>query len=183
MARSKNGQAISESRRSVDERMKLAVFLEEARAKGDLKTWRRAKAMTDYISGSRVVELCKQLDLARSTINTLLRAYETRGVDALKIRTAPGAKSRLTEEQKTALSKVVTDGPQAAGYTSGVWTGPMVKDYVLKHFSVEYHSQHLPRLLHQLGFSLQRPRKLLARADAEAQRIWREDRLPAIKKK
>ena len=31
---------------------------------------------------------------------------------------------------------------------------------------VGYHNHHLPRLLHQLGFSVQQPRKPLARADA-----------------
>jgi transposase len=41
----------------------------------------------------------------------------------------------------------------------------------------------LPRLLHQLGFSVQRPRKRLARADREAQEIWLKKRLPAIKKR
>ncbi len=45
-----------------------------------------------------------------------------------------------------------------------------------------YHEQHIPRLLHRLGFSVQRPRKLLARADAEAQQQWLEVRLPAIKR-
>ena len=38
-------------------------------------------------------------------------------------------------------------------------------------------------LLHQLGFSVQRPRKRLARADAEAQAQWLREKLPAIKKK
>jgi hypothetical protein len=36
-----------------------------------------------------------------------------------------------------------------------------------------YHNHHVPRLLHQLGFSVQRPRKRLARADRKAQEIYR----------
>jgi hypothetical protein len=34
-----------------------------------------------------------------------------------------------------------------------------------------------------LGFSVQRPRKRLARADADAQVLWLRKRLPAVKEK
>ena len=37
-------------------------------------------------------------------------------------------------------------------------------------------------MLDRLGFSVQRPRKLLCRADHEAQAHWLKTRLPAIKK-
>lgn len=183
MVRSKKGQAISAARRTVGERMKLAVFLEISRAAGDLPTWRRAKAITDYLDGVRVVEIAKHLDVARSTVNTWLRAYETEGVEGLETGTPPGATPRLLPEQREELKKTIAAGPQAAGFTSGIWTGPMVREYVFQHFGVGYHNHHLPRLMHQLGFSVQRPRKRLARADPAAQAIWVNERLPAIKKK
>jgi hypothetical protein len=44
------------------------------------------------------------------------------------------------------------------------------------------HVQHIPRLLHDVGFSVRRPRRRLARADKEAQAVWINERLPAIKK-
>jgi hypothetical protein len=47
---------------------------------------------------------------------------------------------------------------------------------------VRYHNHHIPRLLHPLGFSVQRPRKRLARADAPARELWLRVRLLAIKK-
>jgi transposase len=40
----------------------------------------------------------------------------------------------------------------------------------------------VPRLLHQLRFSVQRPRKRLARADLARQATWLRETLPAIKK-
>ena len=78
---------------------------------------------------------------------------------------------------------MIEAGPQAVGYTSGVWTGPMIGDLIKARFGVSYHNHHVPRLLHHLGFSVQRPRKRLAKADAEAQARWLRERLPAIKKK
>ena len=71
----------------------------------------------------------------------------------------------------------------AAGYDSGVWTGPMIGDLIEHRFGVRYHKHNVPRILHELGFSLQRPRKRLARADAEKQATWLRETFPAIKKK
>jgi transposase len=88
----------------------------------------------------------------------------------------------LSDDQKKALAAAVEAGPIAAGYQSGVWTGPMIKDWIHQQFGVSYHNHHIPRLLHQLGFSVQRPRKRLARADEEAQERWIRTKLPRIKK-
>lgn len=58
---------------------------------------------------------------------------------------------------------------------SSTWQG------IRRKFGVRYHNHHVPRLLHPLGFSVQRSRKRLARADREPQETWLKKRLPAIK--
>ena len=183
MGRSKNGQAVGVRGRTPEALQALANFLAEATAKGDLATWRRAKAVLAYIQGKKVKALSLELDVTRGSINRWLQWYDVSGVDGLRTRSAPGAAPRLTDAQKVELCAVVEAGPQAAGFTSGMWTGPMVGDWIREHFGVSYHNHHVPRLLHQLGFSVQRPRKRLARADAEAQAGWLNERLPEIKKK
>lgn len=59
----------------------------------------------------------------------------------------------------------------------------MIGDVIEQRFAVHYHIHHVPRRLHQLGCSVRRPRKRLARTDVEAQAYWLRVRLPAIKKK
>jgi transposase len=59
----------------------------------------------------------------------------------------------------------------------------MIGDLIEQQFKIRYHNHHVPRLLLYLGFSVQRPRKRLARADLEAQANWRRKTLPKIKKK
>jgi transposase len=123
------------------------------------------------------------LGVVRGAVYQWLRWYEVAGSEGLRARKSPGAPPRLSAEQKKALVAIIMAGPQSIGLTSGMWTGPMVGDVILERFGVRYHYQHIPRLLHQLGFSVQRPRKRLARADSEAQAMWLRERLPAIKKK
>ncbi len=183
MARSKNGQAIRASQRTDEKLVQLAEFLEEAVAQSDLATWRRGRAVLGYIHGRSTAELTEELDVSLSAVKKWIRWYDVDGVQGLWTRCAPGAPHRLSDEQLTQLKQVIKAGSQAAGFTAGVWNGPMVQHWIEEHFGVSYHKQHIPRLLHRLGFSVQRPRKLLARADAEAQQQWLEVRLPAIKKK
>ncbi len=183
MARSKTGQAISSKRRTTEELDRLDGLLKEAEKTGDLATWKRARAVRGYVDGEKVVDIRKALRVRRGTVNQWLRWYEVMGAEGLRTGKAPGAAPRLSVEQREELSRTIEGGPLAAGFTTGVWTGPMIGQLIFERYRVRYHNHHVPRLLNQLGFSVQRPRKRLARADAESQATWLRDRQPEIKKK
>jgi transposase len=170
-------------RRTPTARRTLVRFIEAAEKRGDLDCWRRGRAVLGYLDKRRVMDLAEEAGVTRGSVNRWLQWYEALGIDGLLTGVPPGAAPRLTELQRAALTAVVEGGPLAAGYQSGVWTGPMIGDLIAHRFGVRYHNHHIPRLLHQLGFSVQRPRKRLARADALAQEHWLRVRLPAIKKK
>lgn len=183
MARSKTGQAISAKRRTAEELDRLDELVNEAEKAGDLATWKRARAVRGYVDGEKVAEIHKALRVRRGTVNQWLRWYEVMGAEGLRTGKPPGAAPRLSVEQREELSRAIEAGPMGAGFTSGVWTGPMIGQLIFERYGVRYHNHHVPRLLNQLGFSVQRPRKRLARADAESQATWQRDRLPEIHKK
>jgi transposase len=181
--RSKTGQAISEKRRTPHARKKLRRFIRERLKARDLAGWRRGRAVLGYIEGRRVVDLAAEADVTRGSVNRWLQWYEAVGLSALLTEAAPGPACKLTQDQQDELGALLDAGPQAAEYTSGVWTGPMIGDLIERRFKIHYHNHHVPRLLLYLGFSVQRPRKRLARADLAAQAKWRRRTLPKIKKK
>ena len=183
MGRSRTGEAISPGRRTAAAKKQLAELIGVATKKGDLDEWRRGRAVLSYINSRRVMEIAAELAVTRGSVNRWLQWYEAHGVDGLRTRIAPGRDPKLSAAQCTTLAALIEDGPMAAGYSSGVWTGPMIGDVIEQRFGVRYHNHSVPRLLHQLGFSVQRPRKRLARADLDAQAYWLRERLPAIKKK
>lgn len=183
MARSKTGEAISAKRRSRTSKQALARFVARAEKNGDLHEWRRGRAVLGYLEGKRVVELAELLGVTRGSVNRWLQGYERLGLPGIRTRHPPGVPSKLTLEQRSQLTEIIEAGPIAAGYGSGVWTGPMIADLIEARFGYRYHNHSVPPLLHKLGFSVQRPRKRLARADREAQALWLRRRLPAIKKK
>jgi transposase len=183
MGRSRTGEAISGGRRTAASKKALLAFIAASKKSRDLDAWRRGRAVLGYIEGRRVVELAAEMDVTRGSVNRWLQWYEAQGVQGLVTGVPPGPALKLSEEQCAQLTTIIEQGPQAAGYRSGVWTGPMIGDVIEQRFGVRYHNHHVPRLLHQLGFSVQRPRKRLARADVEAQAYWLRERFPAIKKK
>jgi transposase len=127
--------------------------------------------------------MADEFKVNRSSINRWLGWYEALGIEGLVTGVPPGPVPMLSPEQHSELVELIELGPFAAGYTSGVWTGPMIGDLIEQRFGVRYHNHHIPRLLHKLGFSVQRPRKRLARADAEAQAVWLRKTFPSIIKK
>jgi len=183
MGRSRNGEAISAPRRSGVALKKLRSFTDEAERRNDLEEWRRGKAVLGYVEGRTVIGLAAELGVTRGSVNRWLQWYEAAGVDGLVTELPTGRPPRLDEEQLRELSRVIEAGPMAAGYSSGVWTGPMIGNFIEKRFAVRYHNHHIPRLLHQLGFSVQRPRKRLAKADLQKQTVWMRSTFPKIKKK
>jgi transposase len=183
VARAKTGEAISAQRRTRAALRKLWRLRDEAKDAGDLETWRRAKAVLGYIDGKTVLSMVDLLEVSRGSINRWLQWYEAEGVDGLRTLPRPGKAPKLDAAQHEALAALIEAGPQKAGYSTGIWTGPMIGDLIHQKFGVRYHNHHVPWLLHRLGFSVQRPRKRLARADAEKQAKWLRVTLPAIKKK
>jgi len=183
MARSRKGEAIGARGRSPSARRKLRRFIRKCAKESILDEWRRGRAVLGYIEGRRVLDLATESDVTRGSVNRWLQWYEAMGIEGLLTARPPGPSRKLAEAQRIELAALVEAGPLAAGYPSGVWTGPMVGDLIESRFGVRYHKHNVPRLLHDLGFSVQRPRKRLARADAAKQATWLRETFPAIKKR
>lgn len=183
MARSNVGQAICGARRGRPQLKRLDVFITEAQRRNDLAEWRRGRAVRAYIDGRKVTEIAAEFGVTRGSVNRWLQWYNADHVEGLRTRIAEGPAPKLSDDQREALIIIIELGPIQAGYQSGVWTGPMIGDLIEQRFGVRYHNHHVPRLLHQLRFSVQRPRKRLARADLARQATWLRETFPSIKKK
>lgn len=183
MAHAPNGQAVSAARRTPEAIAGLRRFRDEREAAGDLGPWRRSQAVLRYIEGEPAIALAKQLGVDRSSVARWLIWYDEGGVDSLLTARQPGARPKLDDEDRDRLFDVMKAGPQACGFSSGIWTGPMAAELIQRTFGVTYHHHSISRLLREVGLSVQRPRKRLARADPDAQKAWIDQRFPEIKKK
>ncbi|HIB84404.1 MAG TPA: transposase [Chromatiaceae bacterium] len=162
---------------------KIKKIMKTALKSNDLKTWRRCRGVLDYYNGTSVLELVQNLNVVRSTVYLWLNSFKSCGADGLIIKTSTGANPKLSESQLLELSSLIDAGPAACNFTSSIWTAPMIGDLIHRKYAARYHNNYVPMLLHKMGFSLQRPRKKLSKADLTQQDIWLKRKLPAIKKK
>ncbi len=162
---------------------KLERLKREAELDGESRVAKRIHAVllnaNDYTSG----EIAGIVGASLSRVSEWLRRYEGKGYRALLEGHRSGRPSGLSEDQLLQLSDILDSGPVAHGYLSGVWTSPMVTRVIADEFNRKYHPGHVRKMLAGLGFSIQRPKALLARADKEKQDQWHRYTYPDVKKK
>jgi transposase len=111
-----------------------------------------------------------------------LGQYEEYGWEALLEGHRSGRPSLLDAQRRQDLCGILDSGPVAYGFVSGVWSSPMIARVIQEEFEVDYHPGHVRKLLKELGFSVQRPRKRLAKGDPVLQDRWQRYTYPRLKK-
>ena len=162
---------------------RLIRLSKEAERDGAYRVAKRLQAVILNAEGRTSGELATVLKAPRSKVSEWLSRYQHYGVEGLLEGYRSGRPPELTLPQRTQLGDLLDSGPVAYGLDSGVWTSPMIAWAIEEEFGVHYHPGHVRKLLHGLGFSVQRPRRVLARADAEAQDRWHRRTYPNLKKK
>jgi transposase len=117
-----------------------------------------------------------------SSIKRWKKAFQQGGLAALASKRHPGPKSKLSMPQKHRLREILLRGPLAAGFHTDLWTCARVAEVVEREFGVAYHPDHLGRILHDLGFSPQKPQRRARERDEAAIERWRREDWPRIKK-
>jgi transposase len=161
---------------------RLVRLSKEAERDGAYRVAKRLQAVVLNSEGQTSGELARILKAPRSKVSEWLQRYQTEGVDGLLEGYRSGRPSELTEKQQQQLEDIVDSGPVAYGLDNGIWTSPMIAWVIEEEFGVQYHPGHGRKLLHAWGFSVQRPRRILARADVAAQDRWRRRIYPNLKK-
>jgi transposase len=143
---------------------------------------RRLRALALLREGLMPVEVARRVGVDRRSVRRWKAASRRGGQAALRARPAPGRPPRLHARHRKRLTAVLLKGARAAGFPTELWTCPRVAVVIEHHFGVPYHADHIGRLLHQLGFSPQKPARRALERDAEAIRRWVHETWPKVKK-
>jgi len=161
----------------------LVRLSKQALREGAYRVANRLHAVALNMEGRTAPEIAAVLKVHRSNVCLWLERWQEEGVEGILEGHRPGRPSTISERQRQQLTDILESGPVAYGFSSGVWTCPMVARVIEDEFSLSFHPAHVSRILHSLEFSVQRPRKLLARADKAVQSKWVRYRYPNLKKK
>jgi transposase len=144
---------------------------------------RRRRAAEYFQERKPLAEVSRLVGASLSSVKRWRRAWQEGGVAALAAKPHPGPTPKLSEDQRQGLVTILTAGPTQAGYRTDLWTTARVAEVVRKMFRVSYHPDHVGRILHDLGFSPQKPQQVAREQDAAAVERWRESDWPRIKKR
>jgi transposase len=144
---------------------------------------RRRRALQFLDEGQSLHEVARLLDCAASSVMRWRDAREAGGNDALRVRFSPGRPRKLDRRQRQRLVRRLLKGALAHGYATDLWTTSRVARLIWKEFRVRYHRDHVGRLLHGLGWSVQKPERRALERDEERIERWKKEAWPGIKKK
>lgn len=161
---------------------KLKGLLAQCERENNLRIWKRAKSILLYLQDRKPDEISNLLDVGLKSVYRWLNQYDRERVDGLYEGDHTGRPPLLTKAQLARLEDILESGPIAYGFTTGIWTCPIVQYIIEEEFEINYHHDHVRKILHNIGFSVQRPAKRLALAKPELQQKWVRKTYPALKK-
>ena len=135
---------------------------------------RRLSAAEDLQVGMSQSDVARKYDVNPSSVCRWNKALKEKGMGGVKRRKAPGAKSKLSEEQQYELREIILKGAAAYGYKTDLWTLRRIADVIQKEFKVTYHFRSLSDVLHRMGLSPQKPMRRAAERSQEAVQQWLE---------
>jgi len=103
-----------------------------------------------------------------------------RGREALLRRKAPGAVSKLSQEQLRQLAELLAGGAEGHGFHGEAWTQPRIAQVIQQKLGVKYHVHHIARLLKKIKWSRQKPVRRATQRDEAAIRHWQLVEWPKI---
>ncbi len=149
----------------------------------DWREERRFRAWDLHQQRWKQCDIATALGVIEGAISQWLARARSGGSDALHNRPHSGATARLTDEQRERIPGLLALGAEHYGFLGGVWTSTRVAEVIERQFGVRYNVSHVRRLLHALGFSVQKPEVKATQRNEEAIAEWVQQKLSAIKKK
>ena len=127
--------------------------------------------------------IASDLGCSPATVDNVRQLYRQQGREGLCPRKPPGRVSRATGEYRGALRHTVQTPPSQFGYGFSVWSVARLGQHLKKQTGIRFSEDQLGRLLHQEGFSVQRPKHTLKGKRDEAAYEQARQELHVMKKK
>jgi transposase len=144
----------------------------------------RLRAVQRVQAGESPEKVIEALGFARACIYNWLARYRTGGWHALRTGDRSGRPKKLSGTQIHWIYKTVRDkDPRQLKFAFALWTRAMIAETIKQKFGVKLSKTSVGRLLHQLGFSCQKPLYRAYQRDPELIEQWKEQVFPKIQER
>jgi len=111
------------------------------------------------------------------------RIYRVHGREGLRSSRHPGPKPRLDQEQRKRLAQLLLQTPAQCGFDKYLWTTKLIAQLIQREFEVSFYHDHVGVILHEMGFTHQKPARRARERDEARIANWRTVVWPALLKK
>jgi transposase len=144
----------------------------------------RVRAVERVQAGESPEIVIKTLGFVRACIYNWLARYRSGGWHGLRTGQRSGRPKKLTGAQIKWIYQTVRDkDPRQLKFEFALWTRAMIAEITKQKFGIKLSKTSVGRLLHQLGFSCQKPLYRAYQRDSELVKQWKEQVFPQIQKR
>jgi transposase len=143
---------------------------------------RRRRALTLLDQGLSLNEVGRKLACAPSSVMRWQNRVRRHGAAGVRVRSSPGRPAKLRAGERRRLVRLLLKGALAHGYRTDLWTTTRIAQVIKRGFRIQYHPDHVGRLMHSLGWSHQKPESRAVERDDEEIARWKREEWPRVKK-
>lgn len=139
---------------------------------------RRQRAVAAVAEGQSPATVAQVLGVDRCTVYRWLRmARRPGGLGAKPRRRDPA----LSDRQLHELEALLLQGASRHGWPNDLWTATRVTEVIRRHFGIDYHPEHVRKVLkRRLGWTSQKPQVKAKERDEDGIRRWKHEEFPRI---
>jgi transposase len=143
----------------------------------------RKRCIEMHEQGIANAPIAKALGRAPSWVSATIRKYCEEGMIALEGKKPPGAPPKISAHQVEQLITELEKGPPAHGFSGELWTRKRVNIVIQRMFGKSYDESQVGRILKKARWSKQKPQSKARQQRPQEVEQWKQEGLPAIKKK
>lgn len=129
---------------------------------------RRLRAVELVEQGESPDDVAHFLGCGRSSVYTWVKLARE-SIQTLAARPHPGRKPRLSQDQLAELEGLLAQGAKAHGWRTELWTAARVAELIERHFHVNFHPEHVRKLIkRRLHSTSQKPQRKARERDEVA---------------
>ena len=134
----------------------------------------RLHAVLYVLDGARSHDAARLYGDSPRAIEYWVNRLISQGLTGLLDGNHPGRPARLSTKDMAKLRKDISRNPRELGYDQNLWDGLLLSHHLTQKYSISLSVRQCQRLFHQLGFSLQRPRRKASEADGPQQEAFKK---------
>jgi transposase len=152
----------------------IAAIQDEISRTREGRYFHRLHVVLYVLHGTSSYEAARLYGHSPRTIEYWVHRLLSHGLVGLWEGDHPGRPSQLSPSEQQRLRGELERSPRELGYDQNLWDGLLLSYHLEEHYSISLSVRQCQRLFHQLGFTLQRPRRQAHEADSLQQEAFKK---------